>query len=408
MKVLLVNKFFFPKGGAEVSFFETAKLLASKGHKVFFFSMSHPNNIPSPYAKYFISNVNFNQLGSLSKQIKAAGKIIYSFEAKRNIEKLIIDKRVDVVHLNNIHHQISPSILHTLKKWNLPTVMTLRDYKMACPAYSMLSDGEPCEKCRDGRYYWCLLKRCTKHSYLKSALNTLEMYLHHSIFRIYDLVDIFISPSKFLKRKIQEMGFKGEVVYLPNFIDLGGFVPSYTWEENSLVYFGRLSQEKGLFSLIKAFKHLDLQLKVIGEGPLGQDLGYKVKKEEFNNILFLGYKRGEELKREITKSIAAILPSECYENNPRSVIEAFALGKPVIGSRIGGIPELVRHGETGLTFQPGNVGDLREKIISLLGNKDKIIEMGKTARVFVEEELNPEKHYQGLMKIYERAIAKCL
>jgi len=228
-----------------------------------------------------------------------------------------------------------------------------------------------------------------------------EMYLHHKIFHIYELIDVFISPSMFLKNKVEEMGFKGKIIYLPNFVNLEDYKPQYDWQENSIVYFGRLSKEKGLFTLIEAMKGLNTKLKIIGEGPIKESLESRVRSLELKNIEFLGYKAGEELKDEIRKSMFVILPSEWYENNPRCIIEGFALGKPAIGARIGGIPELVKDNETGLTFEPWNADDLKRKISQLLENPLEISRMGKNARKMVNEELNPDIHYGKLMEIYE-------
>ncbi len=406
MKILLVNKFFYPKGGSEISFFETAKLLEERGHKVVFFAMEHPDNLPSSYAKFFVSRVDYEGDGSVFEKVKVAERLLYSFESKRKIRSLIEEEKIDIVHLNNIHHQISPSILHTFKNFNLPLVMSLRDYKMVCPTYSLLAKGTLCDRCRGGKYYWCFLNHCSKDSYLKSALNTLEMYLHHKILHIYELVDTFISPSLFLKKKIREMGFKGEVIHLPNFVKLTDFQPSYDYKKRPIIYFGRLSREKGLFTLLKGVEGLHLKLRIIGDGPLRKELERKVKGDKSNKVFFAGHKQSEELRKEIRESMFVVLPSECYENSPRTVIEAFALGKPVIGARTGGIPELVRDGETGLTFEAGNTGDLRDKIGTLLKNPQVISQMGRRARRWVEEEFNPEKHYQGLMEIYRKAILR--
>jgi glycosyltransferase involved in cell wall biosynthesis len=403
MKILLANKYYYLKGGAEVSFFETAKLLEIKGHKVIFFSMQHPQNYASEYEKYFVSNVDYENDGFKNK-IDASLKLLYSFEAKKKIEELIAREKPDIAHLNNIYHQISPSILHSLKKFRIPMIMTLRDYKMVCASYSMLNNGNVCEACKDDKYYNCVLKGCVKYSCGKSLLNTIEMYLHHKLLHIYDLVDVFISPSRFLKSKLEEMGFKGKIVYLPNFVRLEEFKPQFEWQENSIVYFGRLSKEKGLFTLIEALKGIDIKLKIIGEGPIRKSLELGVRSNEVNNVEFLGYKCGEELKNEIKKSMFVVLPSEWYENNPRSIIEGFALGKPAVASRIGGIPELVKDKETGLTFDPGNANDLSEKIKELLGNKSLLKKMGENARRFVEVELNQEVHYKKLIEIYNAAM----
>lgn len=403
MKILLANKYFFHKGGAEISFFETAKLLENKGYKVIFFSMRHSQNYSSEYEKYFVSNVDYDKKG-FRYEMAISLKLLYSFEAKRKIEELIEREKPDMAHLNNIYHQISPSILHSLRKFRIPMIMTLRDYKMVCASYSMLNNGSVCDVCKDGRYYNCFFRGCVKNSRAKSLLNTIEMYLHHKILHLYDLVDFFISPSRFLKSKLEEMGFKGEIVYLPNFVNIEDYQPQYEYEENSIVYFGRLSKEKGLFTLIEAVKGLDVKLKIIGEGPIRESLEHRAKSKEIKNIEFLGYKSGEELKNEIRKSMFVVLPSEWYENNPRSIIEGFALGKPAAGSRIGGIPELVKDKETGFTFEPGNAKDLSEKIKELLVNKSLLKKMGENARRFVEVELNQEVHYKKLIEIYNAAM----
>jgi len=404
MKILLANKFFFIKGGAENSIFLTAKVLKKGGHEVSFFSMRHSRNMPSKYDKYFVSNVDYKKNG-LRNAVRVSHKLLYSFEAKRNIVKLIKDEKPDIVHLNNIYHQLSPSILHAIKQFDLPVVMSLRDYKMVCASYLRLSNGKLCNACRNGNYYHCYLASCVKNSRLKSLLSTVEMYLHHKILRIYDLVDVFISPSQSLKSNLKEMGFKGKVVYLPNFVDTNNFVPKFNYKQKTIVYFGRLSREKGLETLIDAVKDIkDVYLKIVGEGPLKNDLEERAQKGNNRNIRFLGYKTGEQLKHEIRESMFTVLPSECYENNPRSIIEAFALGKSALASRIGGIPELVKDGETGITFEPGNIGDLTEKLIVMLKNPDKVSQMGKSARKMIEKKYNAESHYDNLMKIYKSVM----
>lgn len=406
MKILLVNKFFFLKGGSETSFFNTANLLEKRGHKVMFFSMKHPLNLPSVYEKYFVSNIDY-EFNGLENRLNAASRLLYSFEAKEKIERLIKEQKPDIAHLHNIHHQISPSVLTSLRKFKIPIVLTLHDYKMVCPSYSMMYNGKTCMACGGGKYYRCFLKRCNKGSRIKSLLSAMEMYLHHKVLHIYKLADIFISPSMFLKHKLEEMGFTGKVVHLPNFIKLGENAPAYNLDEKSIVYFGRLSREKGLFDLIDAVKDIKgITLRIIGEGSLEGEIKNKISVEGINNVILLGYKKGEDLKNEIIKSMFVILPSTCFENNPMSIIEAFSLGKPVIGSRIGGIPELVKDGRTGLSFEAGNPLDLRIKIEDLINNPGKAVEMGKNACLFVDKEFSAEKHYQGLMEIYSRASCK--
>lgn len=365
--------------------------------------MHHPRNFASEYDKFFVNNVDYDDKNAIHS-IHYAVKLLYSLHARRKIDALIRQERPDIAHINNIYHQISPSIIHSLKKYRIPMVMTLRDYKLVCASYSMFADKSACEACKGGKYFQCVFKKCVKDSRLKSFLNTLEMYFHHSLLHIYNQVDVFISPSRFLKAKTEEMGFQGRIEYLPNFVQVDEYRPQFDWQERSIVYFGRLSKEKGLVTLLKAMQGLpDIRLKLIGEGPLRGALEQETENLKLKNVEFLGYKNKDELNGEIKKSMFVVLPSEWYENNPRTIIEGFALGKPAVGARIGGIPELVRDNETGLLFEPGNVEDLKQKIKTLAADSNKIKRMGKNGRQFVEQELNEKKHYAGLMKIYEQA-----
>lgn len=406
MKILLVNKYFHLKGGSEKVFFNEANLLQNRGHQVIFFSMRDGRNISCAQSDYFINRIDYEQPAGIKEQLRQSLKILYSFEAKKKIEKLIEREKPEIAHLHNIYHQISPSIIHSLKKYGIPIVMTLHDYKMVCPSYAMWRNGQICERCRQGRHYWCFLTHCTKGSYAKSLLNVMEMYLHHQILHVYDLIDVFISPSRFLLGKVKEMGFKNKISHVPYSFDVGYHEPKYTAEDNTFCYFGRLSPEKGLFTLLAAVKRTKAELKIIGEGPLKEKLIAKVREDDIKGINFLGYKSGEALNNEVKSSLAVIIPSEWYENYPNVILESFAFGKPVVGARIGGIPELVKDGETGLTFNAGDSDDLRQKIRLLLRDRDLVVRMGKRARKFIEENLNPEKHYQDLINVYRTVLGR--
>ena len=405
VQVLLANKFFFEKGGAEKSLFETARLLQERGHQTRFFAMQHFRNRASPDAKHFVSEVNYDDPG-LGMRLKSGARMLYSLEAARKLGGLLDEHRIDIAHLNNIYHQLSPSILRTLHRRGVPMVMSLRDYKVVCGSYQMLSQGQPCEACSGGRYFQASVKRCVKDSAAASLLTTVEMFLHHRVLNLYGLVDVFIAPSAFLKDKVRQMGFKGRVVHLPNFVSgVAGVVPRYGSAKPRLVYFGRLGREKGLATLIRAVKGLPVSLEIIGEGPMREPLEAMARCEGVTNVEFAGYMAGGRLDRHVAAATAVVVPSQWYENNPRSVIEAFALGKPVIGARIGGIPELVRHQDTGLTFTPGDAQDLRAQIDHVLTRPAQAVEMGRRGRHLVETELSPDRHYAGLMQVYEQALS---
>ena len=404
MKILLINKFLFPKGGDAIVTLDTGKLLEKNGHEVVFWGMDHPDNPEYQYKNLFVDYIDLDSGGNLKQKLKAAVNIIYSQEAKKKIKQLLESFQPDVVHLHNFAHQISPSILDVFAERNIPAVMTMHDYKLVCPAYTLLSDGKICEKCSNGKYYYCLPNKCTKGSALKSLINVAEMYLHHRIWHIYDKIDLFIAPSKFMMNKVEEMGLNHQITQLYNFIDTSQYEPAYGSEGKTLCYFGRLSPEKGLFTLIEAMKDVDGELKIIGDGPLRSDLEENVQIGNVTNVSFLGYRKGDELQKEIKESRAVVIPSEWCENNPRTVIESFAMGKPVIGSEIGGIPELVRNNITGYTYPPGDPHDLKEKITLILNDIDKCIEMGNNGRKLVESEFSEERHFHKLMKIYESVI----
>jgi glycosyltransferase involved in cell wall biosynthesis len=405
MNILIVNKFLYPKGGADKCAVETYKLLSDKGHSVVLWGMKHSENPKYPYSDYFVNNVDYNVGLSTAQKISYALKILYSFEAKHKIDSLINKIGIpDLVHLHNFAHQISPSILSIFKKYRIPVVMTLHDYKLVCPSYALLADGKPCEACAGGNYWHCLTRACVKNSKAKSMLSTFEMILHHKILDIYRSIDLFISPSYFLKNKFHQMGFRGRIEVLPNFIEVDSYAPEYLTNSNTICYVGRLSKEKGLADLVKSVNGLDVELKLIGDGPIRGELEHLVAHKGISNVKFLGHCCGDILKNEITKTLFVVIPSVCYENYPYSAIEAFALGKPVVASRIGGIPELVKDGQTGMTFNPDDEHDLRRKIVYMLNNKDEIIRMGKTARAFVETTCNSNNYYKGLMDIYGRLV----
>ncbi|MDO8281321.1 MAG: glycosyltransferase family 4 protein [Thermodesulfovibrionia bacterium] len=422
MNILHINNFHYFRGGSESVYFNTAKLLEEHGHHSVFFSTQHPENIPCEMDKYFMPYVDFSARHSIIDQLKIAGRVIYSLEAKKRLTRLIEEYPVDVAHLHNIYHVFSPSILHVLKKKKIPVVMSLHDYKMVCGSYTLLRRhpiyGTVCEECSGGKYYKAVKNKCVKNSFAKSLLTAVEMYLHHKVLDIYKNVDIFICTSKFAKSKLEEMGFKKNFFYLPNFIDTKklsafNFAAGKIEKSKAVLYIGRHVPEKGLWTLLDAAgilykKNKTIEIKLSGEGPFTEILKAKVKEENIGNVRFLGFLKYEDLCCEIQNSAAVVLPSECHDNNPISVIESFAMSVPVIGARMGGIPELVRDYETGLTFEAGNAQDLSEKIEYVIDNPDKAADWGKMAKKLVEEKLGAEKYYADLMEIYQLASKKAV
>ena len=403
MKILMVNKFYYIKGGSETYYFELKRLLESKGHTVIDFSMQDEKNFVSPYSNYFVENVDYNNKEGIFSRIKAAADIIYSFESKRKFERLVNEVKPDCIHLHIFQHQISPSILDVIKKYHIPTIYTAHDLKMLCPNYKMMHHGKLCEQCRGGKYFYCVLNKCVKDSYLKSCVNVVEGYVHrwrHS----YDAINVIITPSLFYKKIFEKFGINcNRVIHIPNFIDFNKHEIEFSEDrENYYLYYGRLSKEKGIMTLIKAVENLNVQLKIAGTGPLEEDVRQYVADKKISNIMFLGFKTGKDLSNIVGNAKAIILPSEWYENGPYSAIEALQLGRPIIGADIGGIPELIDN--NGYLFKPGNIDSLKDAILKLekLDNEQYGVFKDNSLNLF-ERNYTKEKHYRLLKEAYRRA-----
>lgn len=403
MKVLMINKFYYIKGGSETYLFGLKKALEENGHEVIPFSMKDERNYKSEYEEYFIDNIDYTDKNFINK-VKNAGKIIYNFDAKKKLRALIKKTKPDIAHLHIFQHQISPSILGVLKEENIPIVYTVHDLKPICLNYKMMNSKGICEKCIGGKYYNCLKGKCVKNSYLFSSINVVEGYLH-KLLKSYDKIDKFITPSNFYRKKMIEAGFdENRVVHIPNFIEINNFQPLYKFDDY-FIYVGRLSEEKGIKTLIKAMKNVDKScLKIVGTGPIENELKTMVRDEKINNIQFLGFKTGDELKEIVRHSRFIVIPSEWYENGPMSVIEAMAYGKPIIGSNIGGIPEMIKNNVNGYTYEAFNSNELSKCINKLLHSDSDIVNFGIKSRETVEAYYNSQYHYNKIISIYNDVL----
>lgn len=412
MKILRVHKFHYLKGGAERYVLEANKLLEKHAHQVIDFSMQSPRNLPSPYSAYFVSELDLSQPALC--QILQLPRILYSREAQEKLEKLILAEKPDLAHLHNLYRHITFSIVPILKKYQIPIVMTLHDYYLICPNYTLYTRGRICECCQNNRFYECLMSHCIDegqgfwHSLALSAIGTLEGYVN-CLLRLYEPIEVFISPSQFLIDKFVEYGWQRErFVFLPHFINfklLGK--PQFDFDRNKpyLVYFGRLSQEKGIEDLIEtAVFFPSLKFKIIGEGPIKSKLIKLSQNKTLSNVEFLGFKTEYELWSLVKNAMAVVVPSHWYENHSWSQREAMALGKVVIGADIGGIPELIDDGRDGFLYRAGDTDSLRAVIDRLLSDQTSIAELGRSAYQKIIQQQNPEKHYQGLMKIYQQVL----
>jgi glycosyltransferase involved in cell wall biosynthesis len=321
---------------------------------------------------------------------------------------MIDELRFDIAHAHNIYGGLTTSVFEVFNRNYIPIVMTLHDYKLLCPNYKLMYRGRICEDCKYSRFFMAIKNYCHKNSLTASAVVAMEGYFNHVFNRYLKYVKTFIAPSKFIKNKFIEFNWpKDSIEYLPNFLFLSTFSPNFK-RGGYLLYLGRLSPEKGIISLIKAFmkiKDKRARLMIVGDGPLKRQILKQTKSDK--RIKLTGYLSGKILRETTKNSMAVVVPSEWYENAPITILEAFAFGKPVIGSNIGGIPEMIDEGINGYLFNKGDVYDLKEKIEYLLGMNDKQIEsMGVAGRTKADENYSSEIHYKKLVEIYNRAIDK--
>jgi glycosyltransferase involved in cell wall biosynthesis len=401
--ILSINNYHYRRGGADVLFLEQNRLLEELGWRVVPFAMQHPRNLASPWERFFVEEVElgsgYGPLDTLRKATKAA----YSLEARRKLQALIDATSPALCHAHNVYHHISPSILSLIKARGLPLVMTLHDLKIACPSYTMLHRGEVCERCKGGKLYNVALLRCMKGSLALSAWTMVESYLHAGLRSYERNVDQFVVPSRFFIEKFVEWGFPAErFVHVPNFVAVDELEPRYECGDR-IVYVGRLSREKGLPTLVRAAALARVGVTLVGTGPEADNLA-ALARAEGADVRFAGFLAGQALHDAVRAGRAVVLPSECYENAPLAVLEAYALGKPVIGSRLGGIPELIAEGETGHVFTARDAEDLARvlrRVVDAAGGE--VATMGRAGRALVEREYSPQRYVERIHEVY-RAV----
>lgn len=398
MNILMVNKFLYPNGGSETYIFELGKQLERMGHSVQYFGMEHEGRVVGNRAGSYTANMDFHT-GKLGKLLYPF-RIIYSGEARRKLRKVLDDFSPDVVHLNNFNFQLTPSIIYEVRKYErqsgkkLRLVYTAHDYQLVCPNHMLRipASNQNCEACLSGHFGNCTKNRCIHNSLVKSMLGSLEGWLYRSL-KTYRQLDCLICPSAFMKQKLDSNPiFREKTVMLHNFIPE---MKQQTVEKQRYVlYFGRYSREKGVSTLLKVCRRLpDIPFVFAGGGPLEEQVnGVK-------NIENKGFLRGEELHRLIAGAVMSIYPSEWYENCPFSVMESVFLGTPVVGADIGGIPELIRDGETGILFESKNEQALQRAVERIW--RDEKLQNRLAQRCREEKFDSAEAYCEKLVRIYQ-------
>jgi len=409
MRVLQVNKFYYPSGGADKYCLYLEKALKAAGHEVAVFAMADPKNEPSPWSDYFVSPIDFHS-PRWSEKVRLPGRMIYSREARRKFARLLDDFRPDIIHCHNIYHQLSPAILPEATKRKIPVIMHAHDYKLICPNYKLFTQEKFCRECPSKNSYWpCIKNNCYGH-FSRSALASWEMYLHHKRWHIYEKnLDLLIAPSGFMKDQLIAAGWptaKVALIYNPA-PKVSQRVPSSGEEKDYLLYFGRLSAEKGVADLIAAIKDTGANLHLAGSGPEEIKLKKLAAPEiKSGQIKFLGQLAGGELVKEIGAAKAVILPSRWPENMPLALLESLAKGKMIIAAAVGGLPEIIQDGVNGFLYPPGETEALKAKIKTVIGLPEETREKIKAQAFATAKELDSDDHLEAIMNKYLILVKK--
>ena len=397
MRILVVNKFYWEKGGSERVLFDLAHGYEAAGHEVIPFSMASTRNLPSPHADRFVPEVRWEGGGPLGA-LRAAAHVIHSAEAKARLAALLRDLRPDVAHLHNFHHQLSPSIVDALREAGIPAVHTLHDYKVVCPNYLLFTEGAVCERCAGGRFGHAVRHRCLRGSLAASAVGAVESAWHRARGTLERGIRVFVAPSRFLAGKIAAMGFGAPTRVIPNGLDVSEILPATSAGEGFL-YAGRLSREKGVGTLLEAVRRAgDIRLTVAGDGPDADRLRRSAA-DAGGRVRFVGALPRTEVLALARGSRAVVMPSEWYENAPMAALEALASGVPVIASAIGGLPEIVRDDDTGVLVPPGSPDALANALRSLQDAPERAHRLGRRGREVVEREYRLSDQVQRMLAL---------
>jgi glycosyltransferase involved in cell wall biosynthesis len=401
-RLLNINSYHYRRGGSDVVYLEHGAMFEALGFECGWFAMKHPKNLPTPWQRHFIDELEFDHDYSAGRKLVMAAKVVWSWEARSRLARLLDEFPADIAHLHCIYHHHSPAILPLLSARGVPAVMTAHDLKIACPAYKMLNSGGVCERCREGSVLNVLRHRCVRDSAAASAVVALESGVHRLLDTWRRHLRVVVCPSRFFLEKFVEWGWQREqLLHVPNWVAAAAFEPEPR-PGTAALYFGRLAPEKGLQTLICAAHAAGMPLQLAGTGPeepvlraLVAALGADVR--------FLGFVAGAALHDTVRAARCVVMPSEWYENAPMMVLEAMALGKPVIGARIGGIPEVVVEGETGWLYTSGSVDELAQRLAAVRTLPEALLQrMGSAARAQVEQRFSRTQYLEHMLALYAR------
>ena len=402
MRILYCNKYNFAFSGTEAYLFEAMELMRAQGHETALFAMADSRGEPTAYDQHFIPLVDFKARKTAMQSVKLAGHAIYSIDARKRLRRMIAEFKPDLAHVRNIYHHLSPSILWELKANRIPIIYHVNDFKMLCPSYNLVSKGQACEKCHGGKFWHVVSEGCYAGSLVSSMVLATEAYVHRWLKTYEQCVDLFIAPSQFVKDKLVESSCDASRIrVLPHFQKLPQRKLVAPTRDATILYFGRLSPEKGTDDLVRAMQYLPgVKLQIAGDGPQRSELERIAVNLGLNNIEFLGHRSPADLEGLIMSASFTVFPSHAYETMGKSILESYACGRAVIASDLGSRREQVKNGLTGLLFPVGDVAKLADAISLLARHPELAASMGTEGRRLVESRHRPEDHYAELLRLY--------
>lgn len=406
MRILLTHNNYQVQGGAEVFYHEIGRVLKKNGHEVAYFSSLSDSVDDDKWKKYFPKVASYAN-GSYLSRVSSFPSMVYNHESKKKMLEIIDDFRPDIIHAFAIYVQLTPSILEAACEKNVPVVMSCNDYKLICPSYKLYHHGKICEDCKGGKFYKSIRNKCSHDSIIYSTAGALEAYVHNWMDIYRKNVHTFLFSSEFMALKYQE--FWGADTFrwkqLRNPFDSTKFTATFN-PEGAVLYFGRIIDEKGVDILLYAASKLNkIDFRIVGDGPDLEKLKKLAIKLNLRNVIFTGPKWGEEMEQELKKCSFVVVPSVWHENFPYVINQSFALGKPVVGSNRGGIPEMVKHGSRGLIYKANDSEQLATSIQELWEDPNKIKMMSKNCKAFSDREFNDDSLYNVLEDIYTSVIS---
>lgn len=415
MKILLAHKYMFRGGGTSTYLFGLIDELERRGHQWVPFTVAYDRTAVDGYTQYFVSpplgadqsHLKHMRLSPLA-MLKLLGRATYSFEARAKAGALIDDTAPDIAYVHNVYNYMSPSLLTACARRSLPIVMRVPDYNLMCAELHFLRHGEVCTECLRGGYWRALRHRCLKGSFAATAARVASMYVHR-LLGLYNHVDLFVTPSQFMRQKLIEAGYGAErIVHLRSFFPGQVDANAERVEDDYILYFGRVAPEKGIDTLLRALAMLDEPPRLLIAGSdvdsTRDELERLAEDLDLSGVEFVGFQEREALDDLIRRCLFTVVPSRWYDNCPMSILESFAHAKPVVASDIGGIPEQVAAG-TGVLFEPDNPEDLAAGMTRLLGDGDVRRKMGRAALERLQEEYSVDAHCDSLLGMFGELTA---